>query len=230
MSTPPNTEGTVIAEGQYSYMVDDRPKGSEMWRITRLEDGRILVQALLGAGQHILYGMDMMTNTEGGIEALTIQIPDADGGAVTRRAALHFTPGAVRGQIEGAEGRAPIDLGIPPNTLPYPASIATRFLIGRSVNLTIEQDQPLSLCVISIPESQPSPPIIVKASATVLGPEPVDLLMATIDATHVLIEWPGHPPQHVWLDERRFPIRWYWVDSDTDTAQDFSLSRYIWSE
>lgn len=231
MNPSANPEEHVIAEGMYSYTIDGRPRAAEMWRISSSPDGRSQLQALLGAGQQILFAMDVLTNPAGAVEALSVQIPPADGGQPQRRAAYHFTPGAVRGQVEVDGARQPIDLTLPAEALPYPAAISARFLLGRTLNLTSEDDQPLDLCVIGVPEEQPTPPQVVHATATVLGQEPVDLLMATISATHVLLEWPGNPPQHAWFDEHRFPIRWYWVGPSPDSVSaehDFSLGRYAW--
>lgn len=227
MTTP--DAGTRLAEGIYSYTVDDRPNASEVWRLTRLPDDRLHLQALLRTDQRVIYGMDLVLGADGAAESLEARV-ESQG---EWRGALTFAGGAVQGQVQGPQGATPVQVALPPGTLPFPEAIAMRFLLGRALDLTTEAEQSFSLCRIPVLEAhgQPLVPQVVVARATVLGPETVDLLMAEVPATRVLIEWPDHAPQHGWFDARRFPVQWCWVRHTADggnAAHQYSLTRYAW--
>jgi hypothetical protein len=229
MTTP--EEGTRLAEGIYSYSVDDHPNANEIWRLTRLADDRLHLQALLRTDQRVIYGMDLVMGADGTAEALEARV-ESQG---EWRAALTFAAGAVQGQVRGPQGATPVQVALPPGTLPFPESIAMRFLLGRALDLAPEAEQTFSLCLIPVLEArgQPLVPHNVVARATVLGPETVDLLMAEVPATRVLIEWPDHAPQHGWFDARRFPVQWCWVRHTADggnTSHEYSLTRYAWHD
>jgi len=115
----------------------------------------------------------------------------------------------------------------------YPEAIAMRMVLGKALDLSHEAEYTMPLCVVPVMDSiyPPLQPLLVKAQVSVLGVEDVDLLMATVSATHVLIEWAQHPPQHAWFDEHRFPVQWSWVGHDTEGASvthTFALTRYAW--
>lgn len=223
-------EGIRLAEGIYSYTLDDRPYAAEVWRINRLEDNRVHMQALLGVGQQMLYGMDLVLDQQGEAQSLDARVQQRTG---LIRASLTFSADAVRGQSGTTEAPEPIDLTLPPQTCLFPESIAMRFLLGQRLDLTTEADQVVSLCSVPVlDEHQPAlKPRVVTARATVLGPEPVELLMATVTATRVLIEIPDHPPQHGWFDDHRFPVQWYRLGDGPQgerIAHEFALTRYAW--
>src|SRR6185437_9095913 len=99
--------------------------------ITRLDDARLHVQALLRTDQRIIYGMDLTLDAQGRAETLTARMESQ--GEV--RASFAFVDDTVQGQIQHAQGATPVQLALPPGTLPFPASIAMRMLVGRQVNL-----------------------------------------------------------------------------------------------
>ena len=220
---------TRLAEGAYSYTIDDRPHATEVWRLNRLADDRLHMQSILGQEQRMLYAMDLVISTTGTPESLSARVGGTQG---EMQATFAFTPGRVHGQRQEPTGATPFDLALPSHALPFPESIAMRFLLGRALNLTDENEQTVPLCVIPVfSGGEPLLPQLVMARATVMGTEDVDLLMATVPATRVLIEWPNHPPQHGWFDARRFPVQWYWVGRENDgatTAHEHSLTRYAW--
>lgn len=231
MSSMPPSEGKLIAEGMYSYTVDDRSRAAEVWRLYRLDDDRLHMQTLLGVGQQILYGMDLRTSPDGTSSELMARLHDQGSERLVR---LAYEPGHVQGAVQDTNGQHAIDLTVPAAALLFPAAIATRFSLGRSLDLSTENEQSHALVVVPVLDAPHKPalqPYVVQAQATVLGPEAVDLLMATVTASHVLIEWPDHPPQHAWLDERRFPIQWSWVEQDAhgvSATHTYSLTRYAW--
>ncbi|HKD74950.1 MAG TPA: hypothetical protein VKB76_05620, partial [Ktedonobacterales bacterium] len=212
MSTPVD-EGMLIAQGVYDYSVDDHPRAKEIWRMSQLPDSRIHMQTIFGSGQQAFFGMDLIFTAQGVTDELHARIDERDG---KHSVALQFDGGGVRGQITEPAGQRPVEIALPAGTSVMPQSIALRYLVGQSLDLTSDAEQPLSLCLIPVIDERypPLQPQAVKALATVLGSEAVELLMATVTATHVLIEWPNHPPQHGWFDERRFPVQWYWVGHD----------------
>ncbi len=222
-------EGMRIAEGIYGYEVEGQARASEVWRMTRLGDERVHVQALLRTEQRIIYGMDLTLDAQGQPETLTARMEQQ--GEV--RASFSFVEGTVQGQIQRPQGGTPVHLNLPAGAVLFPASIAMRMLIGRALHLETDAEQPLTLCVIPVLDvaAQPLMPHLVGAQASVLGPETVDLLMAETPATRVLIEWPNHPPQHAWFDGHRFPVQWCWVSHEADggsISHEFSLTRYAW--
>lgn len=226
----PGNEGTQLAEGIYDYTVDDHPRAKEIWRMTQLLDGRIHMQSLLGSGQQAFFGIDLILNPRNVAEEMHIQVDERDG---KHGAALAFAQDGVRGQIVGPAGPQSVALALQPGTLPLPESIAMRYLVGQAIDFTTEAEQPLALCLVPIIDEHYTSlqPVQVMARATVIGSESVDLLMATITATHVVIEWPDHPPQHGWFDEHHFPVQWYWLAHGSDgnsVAHEFNLSRYAW--
>jgi hypothetical protein len=222
-------EHARLAEGAYSYTLDDRPYATELWRLNRLTDDRLHLQTLLGVEKRVLYAMDLVIGANGMAESLEARLSSPKG---DQQATLNFSPGGISGQVQRPEGVTPVQLAAAPQTLPLPESIATRFVVGRALDLASDHEQTLSLCLVPVfSGGQPLTPQIVTARATVMGPESVDLLMATVTATRVLIEWPNHPPQHGWFDERRFPVQWYWVGRQEDgasVAHEYSLTRYAW--
>jgi len=228
--TIPIDAGTKLAEGVYDYTVDDQPRAKEVWRLNELADGRLHIQSLLGSGQHIYFGMDLVLDPSGTPHELHAQV-DGQGGKSS--AVYTFGADGVTGTLTAPDGVQPLTLALPPGTLPLPEAIAMRYLIGQRLDLTSTNEQPLSLCIIPIMDEHNPPlrPFHVAARATVLGVETVELLLADVSATHVLIEWPNHSPQHAWFDERRFPVQWYWLGHgapNESTAYQLSLSRYAW--
>jgi hypothetical protein len=145
--------------------------------------------------------------------------------------------GVLNGQL-ARPGAAPqpLQLALPPGTLPLPEAIALRWLVGRALDLASENEQAVSLCLIPIAEEGGAPlePRLVTASATVLGQETVELLMADVLATRVLLEWPGMPPQHAWFDAHRFPVQWAWVGhagaGGPGMSHTMTLTRYAWHD
>ncbi len=230
MSTPAG-EGMLIAQGVYDYSVDDHPRAKEIWRMTQLPDGRLHMQTLFGTGQQAFFGMDLIFTAQGAAEELQARIDERDG---KHSAALQFDGGGVRGQIAEPAGQRPVEISLPVGTIVMPQSIALRYLVGQTLDLTSDAEQPLSLCLVPVIDERypPLQPQLISARATVLGSESVDLLMAAVTATHVLIEWPNYPPQHGWFDERCFPVQWYWVGHNAEgasVAHLYSLSRYAWT-
>jgi hypothetical protein len=228
MSAPES--GTLVAQGIFSYTVDDRPRASETWRMSRLPDDRLHIQSLTGAGQQIFYGMDVLVGAGGVVDEIHLRVQGQDG---ERQAALRFEGDGVRGQVTGPQGARQIALALPVGALPYTESIAPRMVLGRALDFSREDDQPLDLCIVPVMGERGAPlePALAHASAAVLGSEEVELLMANVAATHVVFDVPGNPPQHAWFDERRFPVRWYWVGHQADgsaAAHELSLVRYGW--
>jgi hypothetical protein len=227
MTTP--DQGTPVAEGVYSYTIDDRPNANEIWRMTRLSDGRLHTQTILRTEQRIIYGMDLVRDATGAAIALEARL-ESQG---AWQASLSIASGAVQGQIQGPQGATPVQVALPPGALLCPEAIALRYALGQALNLTPEAEQTVPLCLVPVVEArgQPLVPQVVTAHTTVMGLETVDLLMAEVPAMRVLIEWPDAPPQHAWFDERRFPIQWCWVRAHADgtSAQHmYSLTRYAW--
>lgn len=225
-------EGIRLGEGMYGYTIDDRSHASEIWRLTRREDDRLHMQAMLGSGTQALYGMDLLIGVNGAVEALDARVQERSG---ERHGQFSFSASAVRGQIAAQGHTQPVELALPPGTQLCPESIAMRFLIGQTLDLANEAEQTLPLCLITVRDDPQTSlvPRLVAARATVLGSEPVELLMATVQATRVLIEWPDHAPQHAWFDEHRFPVQWFWLGpgpSGPDASHECSLTRYAWHQ
>ncbi len=228
--TAQHTEGTPVAMGVYAYTMDDRPRASEQWRLTRLPGDRLHAQSIMGVGQQVLFGVDELIGSDGAVEELQARTHGQNG---DRHAVLTFDGNEVRGQITDSHGTRAIALSVPPATLPLTFAVAPRIVLGRALDLSREDEQPLSLCQVPVFEENRAPlePVLAQARATVLGVEEVELLMATVSAHHVLFEMAGHPPQHGWFDERRFPVRWYWLGHSAEgasVAHELSLTRYAW--
>lgn len=226
--------GTRLAEGIYDYTLDDRSFAKEIWRITRLDDDQTHLQTILSTEGQIRYGIDLLLDAALVPTTMEARVNTPEGEV---RGRYGFSAGAVQGQIaRPGAAAAPMQLAVPAQTLPLPESIAMRWLIGRALNLTDENEQALSLCLIPIAEEggPPLEPRLVAARATVLGQETVDLLMADVPATRVLLEWPGMPPQHAWFDARRFPVQWAWVGhagaGGAGMSHAMSLTRYAWHD
>jgi hypothetical protein len=226
--------GTRLAEGIYDYTLDDRSFAKEIWRITRLDDDQTHLQTILSTEGQIRYGIDLLVGVDGAPIELEARVNTPDGEV---RGRYGFSAGAVQGQIaRPGAAVAPVQLAVPPRTLPLPESIAMRWLIGQALNPADESEQTLSLCLIPIAEEGGAPlePRLVAARATVLGTETVELLMADVVATRVLLEWPGMPPQHAWFDARRFPVQWAWVGyagaGGAAMSHTMSLTRNAWHD
>jgi hypothetical protein len=221
-------EGTRIAEGVFTYSVDDRPQGAEMWRLTQIDPDHLHCQALFVHNQQPLYGMELIAAPDGRPEQIDARLHRPDN---ERRAHLEFSAGAARGAITTPTESHPIDLQLPTDAVTFPEAIALRSWLGQRIDFTTDAEQTLNLCAIPVltaPE-QALLPRSVTARITVLGPETVELLMAEVQATRVIIEMPGHVPHHAWFDVHRFPVQWYWVAPDNSGASvehAYSLTRY----
>jgi hypothetical protein len=228
--TTPTDEGIRLAEGMYEYTLDDRPRAKEMWRLTRLFDNRLHMQTLMGTGSEFFFGMDLTMDANGTVESLQVRL---NGNQGEQQASFSFDDRKISGTISGPKGNNPVELELPPHTLIVPESIATRFLIGQIIDWTTDEEQVMSICLVPIlsPHYPPLQPVLFNAHMTVLGNEAVDLLMATVTANHVLLEWPGYPPQHAWFDEHHFPVQWYWVRQEDNkmVAHNYALTRYTWA-
>ncbi|MBA3823415.1 MAG: hypothetical protein H0X24_05830 [Ktedonobacterales bacterium] len=232
MTAPEN--GTRLAEGIYDYTLDDRSFAKEIWRITRLDDAQTHLQTILSTEGQIRFGIDLLLDAGGLPTDMEARVNTPEGEV---RGHYVFSAGGVQGQIARPGAAAtPVQLALPANTLPLPESIAMRWLIGQAINLADENEQALTICLIPIAEEGGTPlePRLVAARATVLGQETVELLMADVGATRVLLEWPGMPPQHAWFDARRFPVQWAWVGhagaAGAGMSHTMSLTRYAWHE
>ncbi len=231
MHTPEDLVGNVIAQGLYRYTIDDRTVGMERWRMTRLENGQSHLQILRGNGSLLLFGIDLLMDPDGQVTKFTMRVPDGQNGPPQVRLSLRVEPLVLRGQVGDPTGLQPFEVPIPPGTLLYTSAIAAHLLIGRAIDMTSEADQPLTICDVALLEQHPGPGSLLSATATVLGEEPVELLMATVSAQHVLFEIAHHAPQHAWFDEHRLPVRWYWVgpaDGTPSAAHELSLERVQW--
>ena len=226
----PGNEGIQLAEGIFDYTIADHPHAKEIWRMTQRPDSRIHMQSLLGSGQQPFFGIDLLLSPHYVSQELRAQIEGSTG---EYSVALAFMAEGVRGQLTNPNGQQAIDIAAPTGTIPVPDSMAMRYLIGRAIDFTTPAEQTLSLCLVPILDEHypPLQPVPVMAHITVLGEESVDLLMATVTAKHVLIEWPNHAPQHGWFDERHFPVQWSWTGHNAQggtVAHEFQLSRSAW--
>jgi hypothetical protein len=230
MTTP--AHGEMLAKGVYDYTLDDRPRAKEMWQVARLEDGRVHIQTMLGTGQEIFYGTDVILDTTGAIEHVQVRIQDKQGKQGEHTGSYQIEGQILRGELVANGKTTPVEVTLPEHALILTECIAARSVIGQALDLTSDAEQPLSLCLLPVLSEYYAPlqPVLVEATATSLGAESVDLLMAPVTATHVLLEWSGHPPQHVWFDENGMPVQWYWLGRNPEggsIVHEYALSRHV---